>query len=94
MVLHWTHWGLYLKNVFVFALEDTFLTRLPQLVANYIIQCTYLSYVELLNHNILSYYHYKHTEQNFEHIIYITKNTPNLVAKILATKFGFVADWW
>ena len=25
---------------------------------------------------------------------YITKKTPNLVAKILATKFGFVSDWW
>ena len=29
--------------------------------------------------------------------LYITKKTPNLVAKILATKFGFVPDlisWW
>ena len=29
----------------------------------------------------------------FQSIIYITKKLPNLVAKILATKFGFVPDW-
>ena len=29
-----------------------------------------------------------------KHYIYITKKLPNLVAKILATKFGFVPDCW
>ena len=29
----------------------------------------------------------------FENITYIYKMTPKLVAKILATKFGFVLDW-
>ena len=33
-----------------------------------------------------------HIELIFENITSITKNTPNLVAKILATKFGFVPD--
>ena len=32
-------------------------------------------------------------EHNFENIMYITKETPNLVATILATKFGLVPDW-
>ena len=63
-------------------MEVAFLKKLPQLVALWISHCTYLSYVKSLNHNILSY----------ENIIYITKKTPNLVAKILATKFGFVPD--
>ena len=32
-------------------------------------------------------------EHIFQSIIHITKKLPNLVAKILATKFGFVPDW-
>ena len=33
-----------------------------------------------------------HIEHIFENITYITKKTPKLVAKILATKFGIVPD--
>ena len=49
-----------------------------------------------LNHNILSHYYYtyiKHTG-NFENITYITNKTPKLLAKILATNFGFVPVYW
>ena len=46
-----------LKKLFVPALEVTFLKKLPQLVALQIFQYTYLSYVESLNHNILSHNH-------------------------------------
>ena len=42
---------------------------------------------------VLSHYYETHVEHIFEDITYITKKTPNLVAKILATKFGFVSDW-
>ena len=39
-----------------------------------------------------NYFLLGHIEHIFENITYITK-TPKLVAKILATKFGFVPDW-
>ena len=60
-----------------------------------IFQSLYLSCGESLNHSTfmtLSHNYKPHTEDIFENIIYITKKTPKLVAKILATKFGFVPD--
>ena len=73
-------------------MDVNFLKKLPQLVALQIFQSSHLSHDESLNHNILLHYHWAHFEHIFENIIYITKKTPNLVAKILATKFGFVPD--
>ena len=93
--LHWTHWGSYFEKLICPALEINFLKKLPQLVALQIFQSSYLSHGESLNHNILWHYHdyhKTHIEHIFENIIYITKKAPNLVAKILATKFGFVLD--
>ena len=55
----------------------------------------YISCGESLNHStfmILSHNYKPHTEDIFENITYITKKTPKLVAKILATKFGFVSE--
>ena len=74
-------------------MEVNFLKKLPQLVALQIFQSSHLSHGESLNHNILSHYHHTHIEHIFENIMYTMKKTPNLVAKILATKFGFVPGW-
>ena len=73
---------------FVPALQVNFLERLPKLVALQIFQSSHLSW-ESLNHNTLSHYYQTHIEHIFENITYITKKVPKLVAKILATKFGF-----
>ena len=69
--------------------------KLPYLVAPHsqIFQGSYLSCGESLNHNILSHYYLTDIKHIFENITYITKNTPKMVAKILATNFGFVPDW-
>ena len=50
-------WRSYFKNWFVPALEINFLENLPQLVALWIFQSSYLSCGESLNHNILSHYY-------------------------------------
>ena len=74
-------------------MQVNFLEKLRKLVALQIFQSSYLSCGESFNHNTLSHYHYIHIEHIFENITYITKKAPKLVAKILATKFGFVPDW-
>ena len=76
-----------LKNQIVLAMEVNFLEKLPQLVALWIFQSSYLSHGESLNHNI---FFSKHT---FENITYTLHKSPKLVTKILATNFGFVPDW-
>ena len=75
-------------------MQVNFLEKLPKLVALQNFQSSYLSCGESLNHNTLSHYYLRHIKHIFENITYITKNTPKLVAKILATKFGFVPDCW
>ena len=81
-----------LKNQFVPVLNVNFLKKLPQLVAFQIFQSSYINHEESLSHNILLHNYQINIEQIFRSIIYITKKQPNLVAKILATKFGFVPD--
>ena len=58
------------------------LEMLPPLVALQIFQILYLSCGESLNHNTKSHYYEAHIEHISENIIYITKKTPKLVAKI------------
>ena len=93
VTLHWTHWGSYFEKLICPCLGSQFFKKLPQLIAIQNFQSSHLRHGESLNHNVLSHYHQTHIEHIFENIIYITRKTPNLVAKILAVKFGFVPDW-
>ena len=81
-----------LKNWFVPALEVNFLEKLPQLVAFRIFQSSYLMHGECLYRNMLSNYYKPHSKHSFGNITYIANKTPKLVAKILASNFGFVPD--
>ena len=81
-----------LKNYFFPAFEVNFLKKLPQLLVLQMFQSSTINHGESLSHNILLNFYLTHIEPIFQSIIYITKKTPNLVAKILATKFGFVPD--
>ena len=75
-------------------MQTNFLEKVPKLVALKVFQISYLSCDEFLNHNTLSHYYKTHTEHIFENITYIWEKTSKLVAKTLATKFGFVPDCW
>ena len=98
VALHQSHKGsyMYFEKLFFPAFEVNFLVeKLPQLVAIQIFQSSYISHGESLNHNILL--HVTLMFNIFYKALYtswcITKQPPKLVAKILATKFGFVPDF-
>ena len=80
-----------LSNQFVPPLQVNFLEKLPKLVALQIFRSSYLSCGETLNHNT---YHIiiRPILKIFFKTLLISQKTPKLVAKILATKFGFVPD--
>ena len=94
VALHQTHLGSYFEKFIFACLEVDFLKKLPELVALQIFQSLCISVMG--NHwNTLFYYIIIRLILNifFKALyIYIYKNPPNLVAKMLATKFGFVPD--
>ena len=72
VALHWTHWGLYFKKIICTCLGSYFSQKVTTVGSPPNFEYTYLSYVESLNHNILSH-HQTHIEHIFENIIYIYK---------------------
>ena len=89
--IQWTRWRSYFKQLICSCLASLFsgkATKLgsppnfPKLIWWRICQSQY--FITLLLEPYWTY---------FFNITYIIKKTPKLVAKILATKFGFVPDW-
>ena len=90
---HQTHWGWYFEKLICSRLEILFSQKATTVGSLRNFSSSYINHEESLSHNIFLHYYLINIKHIFQSVIYITKKLPNLVAKILATKFGFVPAW-